>query len=186
MEDRDIVNLYWARSEQAIAETEKKYGSYCYSIAFHILYDHEDAQEAVNDTYLGAWKGMPPHRPSMLSCFLGKITRRISLDRWKYAAAKKRGGGQVPLALEELSDCVPSGTDVERELEEKELTALLDRFLKTLRDPEQQIFLCRYWYLEPISAISAQFGFTESKVKSMLARTRKKLRAYLEKEGIER
>lgn len=184
MDDLQIVELYWARAEEAIAETQNKYGPYCYSIAFNILCSREDACDAVNDTYMGAWNSMPPHRPSVLSTFLGKITRRISINMWKRRRTEKRGGGEMPLALEELSDCVPSSSDVEREMEEKQLSALLNSFLLGLRETEQQVFLCRYWYLDSITSICERFGFSQSKVKSMLARTRKKLRLYLEKEEI--
>jgi hypothetical protein len=108
MEDNRIVDLYWARSEDAIAETSEKYGKYCYAIAYNILSNTEDADESVNDTYLDAWHNMPPHRPSILSTFLGKITRRISIDKWRGRTADKRGGGEIVLALDELVDCVPS------------------------------------------------------------------------------
>lgn len=108
MEDNRIVDLYWARSEDAITETSEKYGKYCYAIAYNILSNAEDADESVNDTYLDAWHNMPPHRPSILSTFLGKITRRISIDKWRGRTADKRGGGEIVLALDELADCVPS------------------------------------------------------------------------------
>ena len=184
MEDREIVALYWARSEQAIGETQKKYGRYCYRIAYQILNSREDADEAVNDAYLGAWNGMPPHRPAVLSCFLGKLTRRISIDRWRGRRAEKRGGGELPLALEELADCVPASDDPEREAELGELTAAISAFLWTLPRTERRVFVCRYWYLDSIAAICQRFGFGHSKVKSMLARTRAKLRTYLEREGM--
>jgi len=108
MEDNRIVDLYWTRNETAITETTSKYGKYCYAIAYNILYDKEDADESVNDTYLGAWNAMPPHRPSILQTFLGKITRRVSLKKWRDSHRDKRGGGEVFLALDELSECVPS------------------------------------------------------------------------------
>ena len=114
MEDNILVELYWARSEDAISETSTKYGKYCYTIAYHILANPEDAEESVNDTYLDAWNAMPPHRPAVLSTFLGKITRRISIDKWRRRTADKRGGGEIPLVLDELADFVPSGHDVER------------------------------------------------------------------------
>ena len=117
MEDNRIVDLYWARSEDAITETSEKYGKYCYSIAYNILSNAEDADESVNDTYLDAWHNMPPHRPSILSTFLGKITRRISIDKWRGRTADKRGGGEIVLALDELADCVPSDHSVEHEVE---------------------------------------------------------------------
>lgn len=113
MEDDSIVNLYWVRSENAISETSKKYGNYCYSIAYGILGNIEDADESVNDTYLDAWNSIPPHHPSILSTFLGKITRRISIDKWRGRTAKKRGGSEIVLVLDELSDCIPSNGLVE-------------------------------------------------------------------------
>lgn len=184
MEDNRIVDLYWARSEDAITETSEKYGKYCYSIAYNILSNAEDADESVNDTYLDAWHNMPPHRPSILSTFLGKITRRISIDKWRWRTADKRGGDEVSLVLDELSECVPSNLSVEDSVIAGELSAQINRFLGTLAPTERQVLLCRYWYLDPIDKISTDFCFSNSKVKSMLHRTRAKLCAYLEKEGV--
>lgn len=184
MEDEHIVELYWARSENAISETSVKYGKYCYAIAYHILLSAEDAEESVNDTYLNAWNSMPPHRPTVLSAFLGKITRRISIDRWRMHNAKKRGGGETTLVLDELEECVSSGHDVEREIEEREIIRVLDAFLGKLSQNERDVFMCRYFFVMPVSEICEKFGFGQSKVKSMLSRTRKKLWADLEKEGL--
>ena len=183
MEDEQIVQLYWERSYRAISETAYKYGTYCRSIAQNILQNPEDAEEIVNDTWLGAWNAMPPHRPGVLSTFLGKLTRRISIDRFRTRTRHKRGGDTVTLALEELNECVPGGQDIQQELEQRELERAIDRFLDTLPDRERRIFLCRYWYLDDIAAISARFGFTRSKVKSMLYRIRNKLRTHLQEEG---
>lgn len=184
MEDIQIVDLYFARNEQAIKETAQKYGKYLFSIAYNILSSNRDSEEAVNDTYMGAWHSIPPHRPNRLSTYLGKITRRISLEKWKYFHAQKRGGGEVPLALEELGECIPAGETPEQAMELKELTQLLNTFIRTLAETEQRVFICRYWYLMSVKTISWNFGFTESKVKSMLSRTRVKLKTYLEREGI--
>ena len=184
MADGHIVDLYWERSENAITETASKYGKYCYSIAYNILTNHNDAEESVNDTYLGAWNSMPPHRPTILSTFLGKITRRIAIKKWQKERAAKRGGGDIVIALEELEDCIPTGQSVEREIETAELGKVIDKFVIRLPLTERNIFICRYWYLDSISEICQQFGFSQSKVKSMLHRTRKKLRVYLEKEGV--
>lgn len=184
MEDARIVDLYWARSEAAIDETSAKYGKYCYTIAYNILANAEDSDESVNDTYLAAWNSMPPQRPSVLSSFLGKITRRISIDKWRSRNAEKRGGGEIVLALDELHDCVPFGTNVEQAVEAAELGKAIDRFVMTLPLMERRVFICRYWYLDPIASICQQFGFLQSKVKVMLHRTRNNLRNYLEKEGI--
>lgn len=183
MEDSRIVELYWDRSERAISETSNKYGKYCYAIAYHILADPGDADESVNDTYLGAWNAMPPHRPSVLSTFLGKLTRRISINRWSEKRAEKRGGGQVPLALDELSEAIASPDTPEQALDARELAAAVDRFLASLPEPERDLFVCRYWFLAPVAELSGKFGFSQSKTKSMLFRTRQKLKAHLEKEG---
>ena len=183
MEDKQIVSLYWARDPQAIDRSQEKYGPYCLSIARNILRQEQDAEESVNDTWLGAWNAMPPHRPERLSGFLGKLTRRISLKRWEAARAQKRFGDETALALEELGDCVPLGGDAQQALEGRELTRLLNRFLSGLPAAQRQVFLARYWYGAAVKDIARQFGYSESKVKSMLYRTREKLRLTLEKEG---
>ncbi len=185
MEDERIVDLYWQRNESAISETAKKYGRYLYSISYQILQNTEDAEECVNDTYRDAWQSMPPHRPSVLSTFLGKITRRISIDLWRKHGAEKRGGGEIALALDELEECVSGTGDVEAELEKLELQRKLNAFLSALPQLARQVFLCRYWYMDSISDIAKQFACSESKIQSMLHRTRKKLRAALEREGYE-
>lgn len=183
MNDIQIVQLYWDRSEEAIPATANKYGSYCHSIANNILQNSQDAEECVNDTYLGAWNAMPPHRPSSLSAFLGKITRRISIDRWRAKNRCKRGGDQVVLALEELTECTDPKSNVEQAVETKALSACIDRFLAALPAAQRRIFLQRYWYLESIDRIAAMHGFSRGKVTSMLHRLRSKLRIYLEEEG---
>lgn len=183
MEDSRIVELYWERSENAITETASKYGNYCYSIAYNILANAEDANESVNDTYLGAWNSMPTHRPSVLSTFLGKITRRISIKKWQAKYATKQGGGEIVIALDELEDCIPSDSSVEHEIEVAELAKAIDNFITSLPVTERRVFICRYWYLDPIAEICHQFGFSQSKVKSMLHRIRQKLLSYLIKEG---
>lgn len=183
MEDKAIIDLYWTRSENAISQTALKYGAYCYTIAFNILSNREDSEESVNDTYLAAWNTMPPKRPGILSAFLGKITRYISLDRWKRRSAAKRGGGQVPLALEELEECICGGEGPEGSLVRKQLLRSIESFLDKLPIQERQVFVCRYWYMDPVADIAERFGYSESKVKTMLFRTREKLRMKLEKEG---
>lgn len=185
MEDHQIVALYLQRNERAIEETAAKYGNYCFSIARNILDSREDAEEAVNDTYLGAWRAIPPHQPAVLSTFLGKITRRAALKRWNQSRTQKRGGGETALVLEELSDCICDKGSAETAIEAAELTQLLNRFLQALPQTERTVFVCRYWYMDPIRDIGQRFGFSQSKVKSMLARTRTKLHTYLKKEGID-
>ena len=184
MEDSQIVALYWARNEDALAESAAKYGRYCFQIAYNILSSREDADESVNDTYMSAWERIPPHEPAVLSAFLGKITRRISLNRWRNKSRKKRGGGEVILALEELRECIPSSEDVERRMEQRELSRAITQFLVGLAETERNVFVCRYWYLADVKRISKAFGFTESKVKSMLHRTRIRLKTYLTQEGL--
>ena len=184
MEDKYIVDLYWERDEKAITETAAKYGRYCYSIAFNILYNTEDAEECVNDAYLNAWNSMPPHRPAILSTFIGKVTRFVSLKKWREKRVQKRGSGNIDLAYEELSNCIPDNTGIDEELENQELAKVINDFLDELPLYEQKIFVCRYWYFDSISTISVHFGFSESKVKSMLHRTRKKLRSKLLEEGV--
>ena len=183
MDDKSIVDLYFNRDEEAITQTDKKYGRYCYSIAYNILTNKEDAEESVCDTYMTAWKAIPPRRPSVLSTFLGKITRHISIDRWRERSAYKRGGGEVILALEELEDCVAGLQNVEMEYERKELIRAYVKLLDALPITERRIFLCRYWYVESIETIADKFGFSQSKVKTMLHRTRAKLRKQLAEEG---
>lgn len=183
MEDKEIVRLYWERNELAIKETSAKYGRYCYTIAVNILLNKEDANESVNDTWLKTWDCIPPHFPETLATFVGKITRRISLNMWRSGTRKKRGGGQVNLALEELDECIATDQDVERTIEHKELLKLINTFLGKLPDTERDLFVCRYWFLASIKELSEKFAFSESKTKSMLFRTREKLKVYLEKEG---
>ncbi len=180
MDDNMIVQLYWERSEYAIMETDQKYGNYCKSIAYNILHNMPDAEETLNDTYMDAWNAMPPHRPSILPTFLGKITRRIAIDRWRTLSRQKRGGGEIILALEELEECVAGSQNVESEIERKELAELINHFLDSLPDTERQVFLSRYWYMDSIQEIARKFGFSQSKVMSMLYRLRKKLRRSLE------
>ena len=184
MDDARIVDLYWERSEAAIAETSSKYGKYCYAIAYNILSNAQDADESVNDTYLNTWNSMPPHRPNILSAFLGKITRTLSIDKWRSRTAEKRGGGEVVLALDELSECVPSTNSVEDAIEAAELEKIIDGFVMSLPIMERRVFICRYWYLDSINEICQQFGFSQGKVKMMLHRTRTKLQSCLEKEGV--
>jgi len=184
MKDHEIVELYWKRSEAAITETADRYGSYCHAISYNILNNTEDAEECVNDTWLGAWKSMPPQRPNRLATFLGKITRNLSLNRFKQYAAEKRGGGQTELALSELEDCIPAPTTVEQIVEEETLVDSLNRFLYAQPEQKRNIFIRRYWYLYPIRDIAEAYGMSESKIASLLFRMRNELKKHLEKEGI--
>ena len=183
MTDEMIVDLYWQRSEDAIRETENTYGRYLRYIAFGILRDDEDAKETVNDTYLKAWNAIPPQHPNPLKPFLAKITRWLSINRKEAQTAQKRGGGQYELALEELAECIPdrhAETDVTDSIVLKDT---LNRFLRELSATERHVFVRRYWHMHTVAEIAHDFGMSESKVKSMLMRTRKKLKARLDKEG---
>lgn len=184
MDDKQILELYSERSEAAISETADKYGKYCYYIAYNILYDNQDSEECVNDTYLKAWQTIPPHYPSMLSTYLGKITRNLALNRYKYNNRQKRGEGQTALVLDELLECVPATNTTEQTVEENILVEVLNRFLDSLPEEKMKIFMRRYWYMSPIKEIADDFVMSESKVKMILSRSRSKLLQILEKEGI--
>ncbi len=173
MEDKAIVDLYWQRSNRAIPETECKYGGYCHTVAMRIVNNRQDAEECVNDTWLGAWNSMPENRPLYLAPYLAKLTRWL-----------KRGGNEVTLSLEELDSELGEGTDLARQIELKELSAYLDAFLAGLPIEERTIFLARYWYAASIREIAEKSSCSESKVKSMLLRTRRKLKKALEVEGL--
>lgn len=182
MDDQQIVALYWERDEQAIAESERKYGRYCHTVAYNILNDRSDAEECVNDTWVGAWNAMPPHRPMRLSVFLGKITRNLAIDRYHAAGAKKRGW-RAALVFDELEECIPdiSGSNP---VEEIALRDALNAFLRRLPRESRVIFLQRYFYFCPIKKIAANLQIGQSKVKVTLHRVREELKQYLEQEGI--
>ncbi len=184
MEDNRIIELYMERSEKAIEETAKKYGRYCHYISFGILGSDEDAKECVNDTYLRTWNAIPPARPNLLKTFLGKIVRNLSLNRYEKMTAEKRGGGQVPLVLSELEECIPAGNDTEQIVTDLVLKNVLNEFLKNLPQDTRRLFVRRYFYLSPIKEIAADFQMSENQVTVRLFRTREKLRVLLEKEGI--
>lgn len=183
MEDKKIVELYWERSETAIAQTQDKYGRYCHCIAYNILYSNEDAEECVNDTYLRAWDSMPPHRPERLSAFLGKITRNLALDRYDRARAQKRSAG-IELALDELGECIPDSKGEMPISDEIALRDAINSFLASLPTQTRKVFVRRYWYLSAVKDIACDLEMSESNVKVLLLRTRQRFRSYLEKEGI--
>ena len=183
MEDREIVDLYWKRSDLAISETDQKYGRYCHTIAFNICGTKEDAEECVNDTWFRAWNRMPSERPTVLSAFLGCITRNLAINCIKAKNRIKRGGGEASLALEELSECISDGRSPEKVLEEKELEQLIGRFTAGLKKSDRMIFVLRYWYLAPAAEIAEKLQCGQAKVKSSLFRTRRKLREALQEEG---
>lgn len=185
MDDAIIVQLYWDRNEQAIPATAEKYGNYCTMIAKNILGNKEDAEECVNDTYLNAWNSMPPHRPSILSTFLGKITRNLSIKRYKHNTADKRGGGQATVVLDEIAEFVSDTDSVEQEIDRKELIRAIDTFLSTLPAEKRNIFLRRYWFFDSITDMASRFGMTENNVSVTLNRLRLKLHNYLLERGFE-
>ncbi|MBR4289483.1 MAG: RNA polymerase sigma factor [Oscillospiraceae bacterium] len=184
MDDKQIIDLYWVRSERAIAETDRKYGKFCHRIAFHILANPQDSEECVSDTFLKAWSAIPPKRPVKLSTFLGKITRNLALNRYEKHTAQKRGGGEVPVALDELAECIPDPNSVERMVDNRILADKLNIFLESLPAEARKIFMRRYWEVCSVQEIAEIYGISESKVKVSLFRTRGKLRAFLEQEGI--
>ena len=185
MDDAQIVQLYWNRDERAISATAEKYGAYCAKIAKNIVGNEEDAEECVNDTYLNAWNAMPPHRPSALSAFLGKITRNIAFNKYKHNTAEKRGGGEIAAILDELAECIPgkSDYDAEQELDRKELIRTVDSFLDSLPKNKRNIFMRRYWFSDSVSEIARQNGMKEGAVSAALSRLRLSLRNYLEERG---
>lgn len=184
MDDRQILELYNERSEAALSETAAKYGRYCHTIAYNILLNNEDTEECVNDTYLKAWESIPPQYPNNLSAFLGKITRNLALDKYRYYSREKRNNGQAALALEELLECVPAMSNTEQVIEDNYLVEVLNRFLKGIPAEKRRIFMQRYWYLRSIQEIAKELAISESKVKMTLLRLRSKLKQVLEKEGI--
>lgn len=184
MDDGKIIELYWARSEQAISETSNKYGKYCYYIAYGILQNDADSEECVNDTYLRAWNAIPPQSPNNLQTFLGKITRNLSLNKWQKMSAEKRGAGQPSLVLDELSECISDEVDSQCTVEKMVIRDVLDRILDELPPESRKLFVRRYFYMSPVKEIAQEYGLSENKVTVTLFRIRKKLKAALEKEGI--
>ncbi len=183
MDDAKIVQLYFERNEQAIQETADKYGNYCISIAKNILGNNEDAEECVNDTYLNTWNSIPPHKPKMLSTFLGKIVRNLAFNRYKHNHADKRGGGELPLVLDELAECVSDNDGITDAYVMKELVSTINEFLSTLAEDKRSIFIRRYWYTESIIDIAKSHGMESAAVSMTLSRIRSKLHNYLIERG---
>lgn len=184
MDDQKIIDLYWERNEDAIRETSSKYGKLCFSVACSILASREDSEECVNDTYLGVWNALPPHRPLRFPVFISRITRNLALKKFTYVSAAKRNPDAV-CSLEELGECVSGRDSVETELENRRIEQAISTFLKQQSEEHRTVFIARYWFFESIDRICQHTGFSPSKVKSMLSRLRKNLRIYLESEGIE-
>lgn len=183
MEDNQIIELYWNRNENAIAETDKKYGNYCNYIAYNILQNKEDSKEILNDTYLKVWNSIPTERPNILKLFLAKITRNLSIHKYKMNNAKKRNS-YMEVVLEELEECLPSENLVEKETEYNELVGYLNNFLKNISTDKRKIFLERYWNLSSIKDISSTNKMTENNVKVILHRLRCELKEYLLERGV--
>jgi len=182
--DAEIIDLFWNRDQAAISQTSKQYGNYCYAIANGILNNREDSEECLNDTWHRAWEAMPPQRPNKLALFLGKITRNLAFDKYKMNRAKKRGGSEFALVLDELDECIPSQNTVEQTIEAEELEQIINQFLHSLPERECNIFLLRYWHNKPLAEIASRIRAKENNVKASLFRTRQKLKAHLEKEGV--
>lgn len=183
MENERLVELFWARSQDAIEQSVKRYGALCRSVAGNILANAADAEECVNDVWLAAWNSIPPARPQRLGAYLARLTRNIALDKLDYNRAQKRNG-ELNVALSELEECLSSPQGVEEALEAGQTAAAIDAFLRALPREQRWVFLRRYWYADPVAEIARRGHMTESRVKSMLLRTRKKLKAHLEQEGI--
>lgn len=183
MRDEEIISLYFDRDEQAIQESMDTYGGYCGKIARNILKVQEDAEEAVADTWLRAWHSIPPTRPNSLRIFLGRITRNLSLSLWRGKTAQFRGGGEIDLALDELAECIGDDTNPELLVQTQELGQCINEFLRCEPDNSRVIFLRRYFYLESSKEIALRLGTSDSNVRMILSRTRKRLRDHLKKEG---
>ena len=183
LEDREIIVLFLERSEQAIIELDRKYGAAVRKTATNILNNRQDAEECANDTWLGAWRTIPPQKPDPLSAYVCRIARNLAVSRLRSETAAKRSRG-LDLVLEELEECIPAGTDVEGELEAKELTRAIDRFLGELSYPDRYLFVRRYWFADPVKEIASHTGLRENRVSVRLFRLREKLRKTLQKEGL--
>lgn len=184
MDDEEILNLYWSRQSAALTETAAKYGKLCFSLADRILGSREDSEECVNDTWLHAWNAIPPERPKRFPAWLSRVTRNLAVSRLRQSGAAKRGGAEIPLVLDELAECIPGGSDPQQEYEKKELSEAVNRFLKTLKQEERDVFVARCFFAASHAELSARTGWTIGKTKTVLRRTRLKLRAYLKEEGL--
>lgn len=185
MTDSEIVSLFWERNEDAISAVSEKYGRYCAKIAKNILHNEQDAEECVNDTYMKAWEKIPPEKPRVFSAFIAKLARNTALDKYRRDHAEMRGGGEVPLIFEELSDCVSDKNSVEQTAERNEILAAVNKFLGRLSSKKRIMFVSRYCYCESVREIAQRFGVSETGVSATLSRTRKALCEYLKKEGYE-
>lgn len=183
MDDKEIINLYNLRNEQAITETSEKYGKYCFSIADNILHCSQSSEECVNDTYLKTWNSIPPSNPNSLKLFLAKIVRNLAFDRYRETARKKRGSGETALALEEIKEFLPISGQAETSVEEIEFMDSINRFLSYIEKRERCIFINRYFHIESVKSIANKYNISENNVHKILSRTRIKLKLFLEAEG---
>lgn len=183
MKDVDIIRLLWQREEAGILELQQKYQNYCHTIARNILPDTSDVEECVSDTWLKAWTSIPPNRPESLKLFLARVSRNLALNKLRYARAEKRGGGQIPSVLDELSECISQGTCMDEELERRELQGIVKDFVEKLPDRERNVFLRRYFFADSISSIAERYALTENHIGVILSRVRAKLKKRLSKEG---
>ena len=185
MQDQQIVSLYWQRDETAIRETERKYGRYLYKIANNILSNPEDSEESVSDTYWKAWNSMPPHKPSVLATYLGKIARQVSIDIFRSRNREKRKASEYALSLAELEECV-SGGDTTGQMADLHLLAeAIGTYLRGLPPDARNAFVGRYYFMDSMKEVAAYCGMKEAKAKSLLYRTRQGLKAYLLREGLD-
>ena len=183
MEDKAIVELYWKRDQEAVLVTQGKYGPYLTKIAWQILFDREDSEECVNDTYLRAWNSMPAQRPAVLSTYLGKIVRGCAIDLFRKKHRQKRQGSEYARSLEELAECISGGDSTQEAVDLRLLGEAIDAYLRTLSLTARRAFVARYYYMDPVRTVAADQGLGLSQTKSLLHRTRLGLRAHLRKEG---
>ena len=182
--DKEIISMFFERDEKALAAVSRKYGSYCGTVVQNILKNPQDTEECLNDTWLKAWESIPPERPRNLGGFLAAIAKGISLNRYKQSHTQKRGGGEVPLVMEELSECAADTINVEKVFEQKQLTDAINDFLRTLSPKKRDIFVLRYWYCLPVAEIARKVGIGRSNVSVTLSRMRRSLVAYLKKKEL--
>ncbi|MBR3057553.1 MAG: sigma-70 family RNA polymerase sigma factor [Clostridiales bacterium] len=185
MDDEGIIRLYWDRKETAIEETSKKYGKYCFKIAYNILYDNEDSEECVNDTYSRVWNSIPPQKPLVFSSFIGRIVRNLALDRYKRKTAEKRGGKNIEAVFNEMVEITSDSPDPEDELSRRELAKAINDFLSDLPAEKRVMLVLRYWYADSIKTIASRLGMSENNVSVSIRRLRMKLRDYLRAKGYE-
>lgn len=184
MEDEKILDLYIQRNERAITETAAKYGAYCSAVADKILGCPEDTEEILNDTWLAAWKDIPPRQPGCLRAYLGRITRNLALSRFRFYRTKKRYAG-MEILLSELEDCIPAAGTVERELDRMELARVLRDWTDGLETEDRKLFVRRYWHGVPVKKLAREAGIGQNAMAQRLSRLRKSLKTRLEQEGAE-